>query len=169
MDIHEARLRLDALERMASHDTLTRLLNIDYAERRIEERLSAGGEYVLMLLDVDNIKEANDSRGRMFGDQVLTHVAEILRQNTGEGDIAARVSGDEFLYFAKSDSDREQTVDRLMAALQGEWEGFKISVCMGIVSVGNGKKDYTELFMKADRALLEAKKDGPGQRRYKNE
>ncbi len=169
VDIHEARLRLDALERMASHDTLTRLLNIDYAERRIEERLSAGGEYVLMLLDVDNIKEANDSRGRLFGDQVLTHVAEILRQNTGEGDIAARVSGDEFLYFAKSDSDGEQTADRLMAALRGEWEGFKISVCMGIVSAGNGKKDFRELFMKADRALLEAKKDGPGQRRYKNE
>ncbi len=171
VDIHEARLRLDALERMASHDTLTGLLNLGYAERRIMEHLrdDISGRYVLMLLDVDNIKEANDSRGRMFGDQILAHVAGILRQNTGESNIAARVSGDEFLYFAKCNSDEEQAARKVMSVLEGEYEGFRISVCAGTVSTEDEGKDYKELFMKADKALLEAKKGGLGQHRsYKN-
>lgn len=167
VDIHEARLRLDALEKMASHDPLTRLLNMDYAERRIRELLSVrtGGSYVMMLLDVDNIKEANDSRGRMFGDEVLVHVAEILRMNAGERDIAARISGDEFLFFVKGRPGEEEAAEWIMSALEGEYEGFNVSVCIGTASTEDVGTDYDKLFKGADKALLMAKKGGAGQHR----
>ena len=167
VDIHESRLQLEALEEMASHDTLTKLLNADYAGRQICRRLEEepDGRYMLMLIDIDDIKTANDSRGRLFGDQVLVHAAEVLRQNKGDNDIVARVSGDEFLFFTRCDSDEETRADRLISALEGEYQGFKVSACVG-TAAGEGKKtDYDRLFQEADKALMEAKKGGPGQHR----
>jgi len=159
--------QLEALEEMASHDTLTKLLNADYAGRQICRRLEEepDGRYMLMLIDIDDIKTANDSRGRLFGDQVLVHAAEVLRQNKGDNDIVARVSGDEFLFFTRCDSDEETRADRLISALEGEYQGFKVSACVG-TAAGEGKKtDYDRLFQEADKALMEAKKGGPGQHR----
>ena len=49
-----------------------------------------------MILDLDQFKAANDSFGHIFGDQVLIHVTERLRQSTRREDIVARVGGDEF-------------------------------------------------------------------------
>ncbi len=171
VDIHEARLRLDALESMVSHDALTGLLTIEYAEKRIRERLamSAGERYVLLLLDVDHIKEANDSRGRMFGDQILAHVANIVRSSVGEEDVAARISGDEFLILVKGRSDEKEAARWIMSALEGDYEGFKVSVCVGTVAVEEGEADYDKLFKKADKALLMAKRGGAGQYRGYND
>ena len=164
VDIHEARLRIDALENMASHDTLTKLLNRDYAEKWIEECLhrEGCGRYVMMLLDLDHIKEANVSRGRMFGDELLVHVAESLLQNTGENEIAARISGDEFLVFIKCGSDEEETVRRIASVLSGEYKGFSFSACMGVAEAEGSQKEYVQLFKEADQALMEAKRKGPG-------
>lgn len=165
VDIHEARMRLDALEKLASHDTLTKLLTMDYAEKRIRERLAinTGDSYVLLLLDVDNIKEANDSRGRMFGDQILVHVAELLRLNVAELDIAARISGDEFLVLTKGRPGEKGAAQWIMSTLEGEYEGFKVSVCVGAAASEDVGADYDKLFKEADKALLMAKRRGAGQ------
>lgn len=165
VDIHEARMRLDALEKLASHDTLTKLLTMDYAEKRIRERLAinTGDSYVLLLLDVDNIKEANDSRGRMFGDQILVHVAELLRLNVAELDIAARISGDEFLVLTKGRPGEKGAAQWVMSTLEGEYEGFKVSVCVGAAASEDVGADYDKLFKEADKALLMAKRRGAGQ------
>ena len=165
VDIHEARLQMDALEKMASHDTMTKLLNRDYAERRISERLKneAGGRYALMLLDMDFIKEANNTRGRMFGDQILIHVAKILHENAMEDEIAARISGDEFLFFAKCESGPEETVKRIKSVFEGEYDGFELSACVGVSVTESEGKNYEQLFAEADSALSTAKKMGPGQ------
>ncbi|MCI9500505.1 MAG: diguanylate cyclase [Hungatella sp.] len=165
VDIHEARMRLDALEKLASHDTLTKLLTMDYAEKRIRERLAinTGDSYVLLLLDVDNIKEANDSRGRMFGDQILVHVAELLRLNVAELDIAARISGDEFLVLTKGRPGEKGVAQWIMSTLEGEYEGFKVSVCVGAAASEDVGADYDKLFKEADKALLMAKRRGAGQ------
>ena len=165
VDIHEARMRLDALEKLASHDTLTKLLTMDYAEKRIRERLAinTGDSYVLLLLDVDNIKEANDSRGRMFGDQILVHVAELLRLNVAELDIAARISGDEFLVLTKGRPGEKEAAQWIMSILEGEYEGFEVSVCVGAAASVDVGADYDKLFKEADKALLMAKRRGAGQ------
>ena len=53
----------------------------------------------MILFDVDYFKSANDQFGHIFGDEVLKYVAQRMRQNIRQGDIAARVGGDEFLIF----------------------------------------------------------------------
>lgn len=168
IDIHEARLRINALEDMASHDNLTKLWNRDYAEKKIEEYLQDEecGRYAMILFDLDHIKEANSSRGRMFGDALMVHVAERLRRNIGEDEIAARISGDEFLVFIKCESGIEKAAQRLTSVLRGEYEGFRFSACIGVTEIEGSEKNYIRLFGEADQALTAAKRKGPGQCEY---
>ena len=77
VDTHDSRMKLDSLERMATHDAMTGLLNHATAKKRVEERLSERpeGNYAMVIFDLDHFKQANDTYGHMFGDQVLIHLA----------------------------------------------------------------------------------------------
>lgn len=166
VDIHESRMRMDALEQMASHDAMTSLLNYDYAKAQIQELLKkrTGDEYVLMLVDVDGIKKANERNGREFGDKILIHVADKMKQAAGKDEIVSRISGDEFLFLAKCDMDMDLAAERVARAVEGEYEGFQISVCIGMAGTRHMGTNYKVLFHGADAALRAAKKNGPKNR-----
>ena len=166
VDIHESRMRIDALERMASHDSMTGLFNYDYAKNQIQELLKnrEGEDYVLMLVDVDGIKKANETKGREFGDKVLIHVAKHMKEIAGSDEVAARISGDEFLFLSKCDMDLDGAAEKVARAVEGEYEGFQISVCIGMAGTRNMGTNYNVLFHGADAALRAAKKNGPKHR-----
>lgn len=169
MDIHASRLQLENLERQASHDGLTGLLNHAYARKRVMERLAdrPGGHYALAILDLDYFKSANDTYGHMFGDQVLKFIADRMRRSIRGGDIAARVGGDEFLIFLEYKEDLESTIEGIYSRLAGgSYESFKISVSMGVASTAEVGMDYDALFKRADQALYVVKSNGKGHYRY---
>ncbi len=171
VDIHDSRMKLHALEQMASHDTLTGLLNHAYAKKRILERIESRptASYALAIFDLDHFKSANDTYGHSFGDRVLIHVAEKLRQSIRGGDIAARAGGDEFLIFLEHKGDAEPVVSRIFESLCGTYEDFTISVSMGIASTATAGYDYDALFHAADQALYTVKRGGRGQYRFYDE
>lgn len=109
VDIHESRTRMDELERGASTDALTGLLNHAAAKLRIRERMDERpeGRFALAVLDLDLFKQANDTYGHLFGDELLKHLADGLRACVRGGDVAARVGGDEFLVFLEYASPSE--------------------------------------------------------------
>ena len=164
-------MKLHALEQMASHDTLTGLLNHAYAKKRILERIESRptASFALAIFDLDHFKSANDTYGHSFGDHVLSHVAEALRQCIRDGDIAARVGGDEFLIFLEHKGDVEPVVARIFESLCGTYEDFKISVSMGIAPTATAGRDYDTLFHAADQALYTVKRGGRGQYRFYDE
>lgn len=94
--LHSAHLRVE-LERLAYTDSLTGLANrrrlIDELERLVGEDIP----YSLFLLDVDGLKEVNDTLGYEHGDKLLTTVAEAFAGQMREGELAARLGGDEFV------------------------------------------------------------------------
>ena len=171
VDIHDSRMKLHALEQMASHDTLTGLLNHAYATKRILERIESRptASFALAIFDLDHFKSANDTYGHSFGDHVLSHVAEALRQCIRDGDIAARVGGDEFLIFLEHKGDVEPVVARIFESLCGTYEDFKISVSMGIAPTATAGRVYDTLFHAADQALYTVKRGGRGQYRFYDE
>ena len=171
IDIHDSRMKLHALEQMASHDTLTGLLNHAYAKKRILERIESRptASFALAIFDLDHFKSANDTYGHSFGDRVLSHVAEALRQCIRDGDIAARVGGDEFLIFLEHKGDVEPVVARIFESLCGTYEDFTISVSMGIAPTATAGCDYDTLFHAADQALYTVKRGGRGQYRFYDE
>ena len=171
VDIHESRMKLAALERMASHDALTGLLNHAYAKKRILERIEGRptASYALAIFDLDHFKSANDTYGHSFGDQVLAHLAEKLRQCIRGGDIAARAGGDEFLIFLEYKDEPDAIIDRIFHSLCGQFEHFPISISMGVALTSTVPGGYDALFHAADQALYTVKRSGRGQYRFYND
>lgn len=164
VDIHQERLQLMDLEKAASHDALTGLMNHAYAKKHIRERMAEGieNEYALFVLDLDYFKSANDQRGHSFGDHVLQYMAEKLKESIRSGDLAARIGGDEFLIFLEYNTGLEALVNRIYHSLLGEYEGFRISISMGVARGNASITDYDTLFHCADQALYAAKRAGRG-------
>lgn len=162
VDIHESRARMEELELMASLDHLTGLPNHAAAKRRVRARMEEKPEglFALAVLDLDLFKQANDTYGHLFGDELLRHLADRLRACVRGGDLAARMGGDEFLVFLEyaSPSELEPAVSRIHKSLCGEFRGFSISLSMGVATTEDAGRDYDALFQAADQALYSIKK-----------
>lgn len=164
IDIHNSRIHLDALERRASTDPLTGLLNHASAKKRIQARLTdrPNGKYALAIFDLDFFKSVNDNHGHQFGDSLLKFVAEQLRISVRGGDIAARVGGDEFLIFLEYKDSPQAAIHRIYSSLCSIYESFHISLSMGIARTDVVGYDYNDLFHAADNALYTVKRGGRG-------
>ncbi len=164
VDVHENRQRMTALEIRATHDSLTGLMHHDFARKLIGERMEERPEskFVLMIIDMDHFKDANDTYGHMFGDEVLKHLSAKLKDSVRDSDIVARVGGDEFLICMECDIDPEPLVARIFDFITGEYKGFPMSVSMGVVCVEGGDAVYDDVFKAADGALYEMKRGGRG-------
>lgn len=165
VDMHEEHAKIKDLQRMASHDGLTGLLNQSASKRLVKERLHEREEkeFILAIFDIDYFKNANDRCGHMFGDKVLQHMADKLRGSTRDYDITARVGGDEFMIFMEDMPEIDSIIDRIYHALSGKYEGFDISISMGISCSKKVGREYESLFGCADKALYTAKQAGRAQ------
>ena len=168
IDIHETRVKMAALEEMAAHDTMTGLYNHKFAKMRIQDMMARkpDSNFALGIFDVDHFKQANDTYGHMFGDQVLIHMAKTLKRNMREGTVSARVGGDEFLLFFEYREHVDLAINRIFNSLIGTYENFPISVSMGVAKTQMLGTDYDTLFHAADQALYAAKRGGRGQFRF---
>ena len=168
IDIHDTRLKLDVLEQLATHDRMTGLLNHASAKEQIIGRMAQEPEsaYALVIFDLDHFKMANDTYGHIFGDEVLKHTAEKLRQSIRGVDIAARVGGDEFLLFLEYREELQPIIERIFHALTGRYEDFDISISMGVAEAEMVGTDYETLFHCADQALYTVKRSGRGHYRF---
>lgn len=162
VDIHDELEKMNHLEVMAAHDSLTGLLNHKTAKSQISERLAEDEEkkFILLLFDLDHFKQANDTYGHLFGDEVLKFVSERLKKNTRNVDIVARMGGDEFLLFMPYKDSIEPLVKRIFNLLCTQYEQFTIGVSMGVACAKECGGDYDTLFHMADEALYEVKRNG---------
>ena len=165
VDIHDSQMRLVALERAASHDPLTGLLNHTSAKKRIIERLESrpNAQFAMVIFDLDFFKNANNTYGHIFGDHVLKFLAAKLQDSIRGADTAARVGGDEFLLFLEYGGELEPIISRVYHAISGsKYEDFPISISMGIARTETVGTDYETLFHAADQALYKVKRSGRG-------
>ncbi len=165
VDIHDMRTNLESLQRAASYDGLTDLLNLTSARKQIEARMKAhpDSNYALAFFDLDHFKNANNTYGHAFGNQVLAHVADLLRQNVRGADIAARVGGDEFIIFLEYSQELEAVIRRIYRSISGgEFQGFTVSMSMGVATSEVVEPVFTDLLKAADQALYAVKQSGRG-------
>jgi diguanylate cyclase (GGDEF)-like protein/PAS domain S-box-containing protein len=96
-DITESRLTEEQLRYQSTHDALTGLYNRNFFEVELA-RLEPSRDFPISLIvaDVDGLKFMNDTRGHALGDQLLRHAANVLSSVFRDGDILARIGGDEF-------------------------------------------------------------------------
>lgn len=164
VDIHDSHMMLSDLQKMASSDTLTGLLNHFSAKSKIKYRLTEkpNGKFILAIFDLDRFKAANDLYGHMFGDKVLIHTAKKLCQSIRSGDIVSRVGGDEFLIFLEYKTNPDAVIGRIFSSLIGVIDDFTISLSMGVATTDTVGMDYDALFNAADKALYSVKRSNGG-------
>ncbi len=153
-------------------DGLTGLLVKTAAEREIRDYINTTrAPGTLIMIDVDDFKQINDTMGHAFGDVVLKLIGGCINTIFRKGDIKGRFGGDEFIIFLPDTSNREvisERLDRFRALLSQESvknEGGDrgIHQSIGIAIYPEDAQDYQGLFDKADEALYEAKHRGKNQ------
>lgn len=164
VDIHEHHEKIADLQRKATHDSLTGLLNHSYARKLVQERMKLNPEkdFVFIIVDMDKFKEVNDTHGHLFGDKVLFHLAQRLEGSVRGNDIVARVGGDEFFVCMECNIEPEPLVKRVYETVVGEYDGIDVSVSIGIATAKGAECAYDDLFRSADHALYQMKAQGRG-------
>jgi diguanylate cyclase (GGDEF)-like protein len=145
----------DPLTGLSSRSTLVR--DLDRANRRN----AAAGRWVgVLYIDVDDLKQVNDSRGHDAGDAVLVAFADALVRSVPPTARCARLGGDEFgvVLPRLSDADDALAVAEQVARLTSP----AASVSIGAASAPAGSVEPLTLLRDADQALLTAKQDGGG-------
>lgn len=159
-----------ALKKASTHDQLTGLPNrrliMDRCRREDHRTERDKSTYALLAMDVDGFKEINDTHGHEAGDQVLVAIAHSLQQGLRNYDCCSRWGGEEFLaLLAGADLATAQLVAQRMLERVRDLE---VKLPTGLVhprvSIGVAGhfpwEDYTQVYRRADRALLAAKASG---------
>lgn len=160
-DVHEMKAKEQELIESSSADALTGALNRRAAQERIEELLTHVRCGFLFMLDVDDFKKINDSRGHTAGDVLLARLVEGIRKEFRQEDITGRIGGDEFVIFMPDTGDATvacQKAESLLARLPALGEGMSVSI--GIAAFPADGGTYQALYEKADAAMYQAKKLG---------
>lgn len=173
-DVTEEKRALEALRFQAEHDPLTGVFNRrrfqDELERELSRSVRHGSGGAVLVLDLDDFKRVNDTRGHAAGDQLLAAVASALEARLRPTDVLARLGGDEFgVILPHADEAAARSVaddlcriarDRARAA-QGDGTP-SIDVSAGIAMFGAGRRPVggEELVVEADIAMYRAKRAG---------
>jgi len=120
------------------------------------------------MLDIDHFKSANDTYGHRGGDEILTQMGKILKENIYPLDVAARYGGEEFIILMPSTSSEKayQAAERLRKIVdQYQWKvldkTISITTSIGLASIdSNNLMSSYDLAEKADTALYDAKRKG---------
>jgi len=165
----------DEIAFMAYHDSLTQLPNRRLLQDRLSHVLASAqrrGVYGgILLIDLDNFKMINDSRGHDVGDLVLIEVANRLKQVVRECDTIARLGGDEFsVVLEELDCEREAAVDKAQKVgakiLRALAEPYRLDDSTFYLTASIGADLYlnagvvSDLIQHADLAMYESKKAG---------
>ncbi|SHH64010.1 CHASE domain-containing protein [Massilia sp. CF038] len=172
VDITE-RKRIDAeLLQLASTDFLTGLPNRREFMGRMEDQLArmqrdVGECASVLMLDIDHFKQVNDRHGHAVGDEVLCHLAEVLRSSQRKIDTPGRMGGEEFaLLLPGADIDAAAAfAERLRQSVAGspypgEAGPLAVTVSIGIASMYPQDGSADAALKRADRALYRAKEAG---------
>ena len=175
--IEELRAEAARREHQALHDDLTGLPNraqfLERAGALLVGRRSSDNEVAVLLMDLDNFKDVNDTLGHHIGDELLQEVARRLRSLTRADDIAARLGGDEFVLLLTDVENQEQALaaaDRLIEGLRTPVNlhgvDLEIHTSVGVAVSPDHGNDVAVLLQRADVAMYDAKSSGGGARCY---
>jgi diguanylate cyclase (GGDEF)-like protein len=158
------------VELAAITDDLTKLYNSRYLHRFLIQELQRskreGFKTSILLLDLDNFKQVNDTYGHLVGSQTLVEVGQIMKSKVREKDVVGRFGGDEFIIILP-ETESEQAVaiaERIRQAIEDlkvlrdfDVDISALSVSIGVATYPDHGLEEEELIQKADQAMYHVK------------
>ncbi|HSJ39294.1 MAG TPA: sensor domain-containing diguanylate cyclase, partial [Planococcus sp. (in: firmicutes)] len=174
-DITLHKERENQLHYYAYHDSLTGLPNRRFLKERLLEELTQplpDDVLTVFLLDIDYFKEINDQLGHDVGDSVIQEFGRRLLESIGEGGVAVRLGGDEFILVLpkiKTVGQAEEMAQKIQQMIAKPWENLadslEITISMGIAITPKAGATVSSILKNADLALYESK--GAGRSTYR--
>ena len=164
----------EAMEKMATTDGLTGLLNHRTFQSRFDEQLATARRYSrklsFILTDIDHFKSVNDTYGHPMGDQMLKGVAKILKEQARDTDFVARYGGEEFAIIMPETDVKgahviaERIRERLLKEVfQTDQGPLKVTLSLGVATFPDVGSEKAQLIDLADQCLYFAKRHGRNQ------
>ena len=165
--LSQLRRTQEQLELLATHDSLTNVLNARAFSAELAQELGRNRRYgrplALIYLDLDDFKNVNDAHGHATGDAVLRLVADAMRSAVRRADLVGRLGGDEFgVLMPETDGAvAHAAATRLVTGIRTVFRGTpSVTASIGVVAVAGTEAGSDELLRKADQAMYEAKRAG---------
>lgn len=170
-DITERRQIEQELERLATTDSLTGLVNrrqfFNQAGEIFARALHRPYELCILMLDLDHFKEVNDNYGHATGDAALREIARRLRENVRPTDVIGRYGGEEFTIVLPRTNltEARRIADRLCEVIAGTpvevgEARIGVTISMGMAGIDETVSTLDELLQRADKSLYAAKAAG---------
>lgn len=165
---HDLEVRLREL---SDTDQLTGLFNRRKLEHELTRQYDASVRYALptsvLMFDLDNLKQINDTRGHHVGDELIQTVSEICRSQLRKTDSACRFGGDEFVVVLPNTEPQQAMLmaRRVHDCLRDGFSRFSdggvaVSASMGVTTIRSEDRSYEDTLKRADQALYAAKNAG---------
>ena len=174
-DMMKQKHNIEVLQKEIRQDSMTNLYNHEHFRELLKHEIDRAERYKIelsvIMCDVDDFKEINDSYGHLAGDGVIKAIANCLKQQLRESDMIARYGGEEFSIILPHTSSKKaySVAERLrkkISVLKINYQNQIITLTMslGIASCQEGEKtSVDELIRRADKALYMAKSEGKNQ------
>ena len=170
-DISTIKIANQRLIDKAERDPLTKLYNKTATKTLIQSflRTDSRDTYdAFIIVDVDNFKQVNDTLGHLFGDSVLTDIAQEMSDLFRANDVIGRIGGDEFIVFLRGMNHKSHIeskaadICKIFSLIYNDDDdsGVKISGSLGIALFPKDGDTFDELYKKADTALYKSKRAG---------
>ncbi len=165
----EFQVRLRDAERLASLDPLTGLPNRRDFDRQLAARIAQGRDFCVLLFDLNNFKDVNDTHGHLCGDELLKQVGARLAAQVRPGDFVCRWGGDEFAAIldcglAPALNRSRQIAETLNSpfspTVDSATREMRVSVTVGVAQYAHGETPE-ELFQRVDTSMYVQKKGSP--------
>jgi two-component system cell cycle response regulator len=169
--LQESRLKEEAelavyYKNLSRTDELTGLCNFRHLVALLKSEVTRHLRYnrtmSLAMIDIDDFKSYNDSKGHEEGNELLMRLAHIFRHNTRNCDVLARYGGEEFVIIFPETAMEEAVIvaERICRTVAVTLE---VSVTIGLASLPRHTADYNDLIRMADKAMYWGKQHGKNQ------
>lgn len=163
----------ESIRRQVEYDEMTQLYNRRYGDKnllkmKVQMQIS-GIKYCVAIGDIDFFKKVNDNYGHEAGDEVLIHVARVLKEQLLANGFVCRWGGEEFLIVIESHTieQAEHILQSILDTLRNQTityqeQQIRVTMSMGLVSV-KAEDEIDDILRCADQKLYEAKENGRDQ------